>query len=72
MRVATLLATIGKEVLEINCQLPMTEVECKNPNEIIEKLKAYFKQKKKCNLRKTCSSPLTKKQLRHLTPTWHH
>ena len=45
IRVATLLATIGKEALQIYCHLPMTQEECKNPKEIIEKLEAYFKPK---------------------------
>ena len=46
IRVATLLATIGKEALQIYCHLPMTEEELKNPKEIIEKLEAYFKPKR--------------------------
>ena len=52
--VATLLATMGKEVLQIYCHLPMTKEERKNPQGIIKKLEAYFKPKKKCNLRKIC------------------
>ena len=45
IRVATLLETIGKEVLQIYRHLPMTKEECKNPQEIIENLEAYFKPK---------------------------
>ena len=43
---ATLLATIGKEALQIYHLLPMTEEERKNPKEIIEKLETYFKPKR--------------------------
>ena len=43
---ATPLATIGNEVLQIYCHLPMTEEERKNPQEIIEKLEPYFKPKR--------------------------
>ena len=43
---ATLLATIGKEALQIDRLLPMTEEERKNPKEIVEKLEAYFKPKR--------------------------
>ena len=46
IRVATLLATIGKEALQIYRHLPMTKEERKNPQEIIEKLEAYFIPKK--------------------------
>ena len=42
--VATLLATMGKEALQIYCHLPRTK----------EEREAYFKPKKKCNLRKIC------------------
>ena len=44
--VATTLATIGEEVLQIYRHLPMTEEERKNPKEIIENLEAYFKLKR--------------------------
>ena len=43
---ATLLATIGKEALQIYCHLPLTEEEQKNSKEIIEKLEVYFKPKR--------------------------
>ena len=43
---ATLLATFGKEALQIDRLLPMTEEERKNPKEIVEKLEAYFKPKR--------------------------
>ena len=41
--VATLLAIIGKKVLEIYHYLPLTKEERTNPEEIIDKLKTYFK-----------------------------
>ena len=46
IRVATLLATIGKEALLIYHHLPMTKEERKNLHDIIEKLEAYFTPKK--------------------------
>ena len=44
IRVVTLLATTGKEALQICSHLPTTE-EGNNPKETVEKLKAYFKPK---------------------------
>ena len=45
IRVVTLLATTGKEALQICSHLPTTEEERNNPKETVEKLKAYFKPK---------------------------
>ena len=45
VRAVTLLATTGKEALQIYSHLPTTEEERKNPKETVEKLKAYFKPK---------------------------
>ena len=46
IRVTKLLATNGKEALQIYRHLPMTEEEREKPQEIIEKLEACFKQKR--------------------------
>ena len=46
IRVVTLLATTGKERLQIYSHLPTTEEERNNPKETVEKLKAYFKPKR--------------------------
>ena len=46
IRVTKLLATNGKEALQIYRHLPMTEEEREKPQEIIEKLEASFKQKR--------------------------
>ena len=46
IRVATLLAIIGKEALQIYRDLPMTEKDRNNPKEMIYKLEVYFKPKK--------------------------
>ena len=46
IRVATLLATIGKEALQIYRHLPMTEEKRRNPKEIKEKLGGLLETKK--------------------------
>ena len=46
IRVAIIIATIGKEALKVYRHLPMTQEESKNSKKIIEKLEAYVKPKR--------------------------
>ena len=54
IRVDALLATIGKEMLQIQRRLPMTKEECKNAKRNYRKTEGLLQVKKKRNSRKKC------------------